>query len=297
MIVRLNTYLSATFLGALLLSISACTPSTQQHGSFINRLKNRGPVALSTENPYIASNLLVSREMDRSPEMRGFVETKGAPPAIEVDKPTFSSLTLKFYYPESREFYTLEEENDIWIIRGPNTIPRDTMKEVATLTRGMQGEPKLQLRVTSGQFKSAGTSPAPIAHSPASDSKPLSPLTPKAAIPKPSAEKPPSQDQEAAVILKIKELSANSTQAELSPKGDLVHYVTYPGETLSMISRWYTHDRANAGRIARVNGLADPSGLKIGDTIVIPSYLLKNKQRLSEEAVTQLLPTSLPKPK
>jgi len=83
--------------------------------------------------------------------------------------------------------------------------------------------------------------------------------------------------------------SAKGKPAETTPKGDIVHYVTYPGETLSMISRWYTDERENAGRIARINKLARPDKLELGDTVVIPSYLVKNKNRLTESAVKSLV--------
>ncbi len=73
-----------------------------------------------------------------------------------------------------------------------------------------------------------------------------------------------------------------TSQAELTPKGDLVHYITYPGENLYMIARWYTFDEHNAGKISRINGISDPSTLSPGDTVVVPKYLLKNSTRLSE---------------
>jgi len=55
-----------------------------------------------------------------------------------------------------------------------------------------------------------------------------------------------------------------------------------------MISRWYTLDARNLGRISRINNLKNPSQLEIGDTIVIPSYLVKNKNRLNEATVKTL---------
>ncbi|RIL09841.1 MAG: hypothetical protein DCC75_05645, partial [Proteobacteria bacterium] len=89
---------------------------------------------------------------------------------------------------------------------------------------------------------------------------------------------------------RIQELASkfSGQAAELSPKGDLVHYVTYPGETLSNIARWYTFERDNAARIARINDLKNPDQLSPGDTIVIPAYMLKNKVRLSEQALKEL---------
>jgi hypothetical protein len=81
--------------------------------------------------------------------------------------------------------------------------------------------------------------------------------------------------------------------AELSPKGDLVHYVTYPGETLYMIARWYTYDRENGPRLARINRLNNADRLALGDEIVVPAYMLKNKNRLSEEALKAYLKRGL----
>ena len=67
-----------------------------------------------------------------------------------------------------------------------------------------------------------------------------------------------------------------------------MHYVTFSGETLSILARWYTGDRSNAGKIARINRIADPDKLSTGDTIIIPAYLLRNKNRLTESGVKEL---------
>ena len=85
---------------------------------------------------------------------------------------------------------------------------------------------------------------------------------------------------------------SDGPEAELSPRGDLVHYVTFPGETLSMIARWYTGDRTNAGRIARMNGLPNPDQLRIGDSVVVPKYLLATTKRLTATAVEELAVTA-----
>jgi hypothetical protein len=84
--------------------------------------------------------------------------------------------------------------------------------------------------------------------------------------------------------------SLPAREAEISPKGDLVHYVTFPEETLSLVARWYTFDRNNAEKIGRMNQLPTSAPLSIGDTIIVPAYLLKNRSRLSEEAIKALAP-------
>jgi hypothetical protein len=55
-----------------------------------------------------------------------------------------------------------------------------------------------------------------------------------------------------------------------------------------MIARWYTGDRANVGRLARMNRMNRPDHLEIGDVIIIPSYLIRNRKRLTEKAVREL---------
>ena len=76
--------------------------------------------------------------------------------------------------------------------------------------------------------------------------------------------------------------------AELSPKGDLVHYVTSSAETLALLSRWYTRDSLNVDRIARINGMRPAAALSPGDTLIIPAYLLKNTARLTDDALGEM---------
>lgn len=271
-----------------LLLLIGCTETIRVNEGLISRLRDRGPVALSSENPYLAANLLVSRELERSAELKGFIEHRGAPNAIELEQPTLRPLLMHFYYPEEREMYTLEEVDRTWVIRGPLTIPREKMKQVATLTRDISGQPSLSdSEIKPGPFVSYNDKAKDFyGEKPSATEvgKPIDTLSR-------GAHTPPlqQQSQEQVISDTIASLRAEQRgEAEVTPKGDLVHYVTYPGETLSMISRWYTDDRANAGKIARINNLAKPNELEIGDMIVIPSYLVRNKIRMGEEVVKKL---------
>lgn len=261
----------------------------------LGRLKNRGLVPLSADNPYLAANLLVSKEMDKSEELRGFVQHRGAPAAIEVEKGTFSALVMKFYYPERDEYYSLEDVENTWIISGPFTIPASDLGKVAVYTRKTAMTPRL---AREEQSLPAGVPPLPAADTQqtvAAPSKPQgfqSPPLPEFHAPQPVSGAPSTAREtevsdEATLIRKIA-ASSPQTAAEITPRGDVVHYVTYPGETLSIISRWYTETRDNAGRLARINELKNPDRLALGDQIVIPAYLVKNKHRLSREAIESL---------
>ncbi len=250
----------------LILSLSSCASSAKLADPLVQRLNNRGPVALSPDNPFLAANLLVSREIERSPEVKGFVEHKGGPRALEVTKESFEPLILRFYYPESHEFFTLEEMDESWLITGPAAIPQDKMRTVAALTRNFEGEPKLG---------SEAARPAPHA-----TAAPLAPPTS-------TSEDAPSSTPPTNALQQIID-SEPGVKAELTSRGDLVHFVSFSGETLSLISRWYTGDRDNAGRIARINEIKNPAALSIGDQVVIPSYVLKNTKRLTEPALKRL---------
>ena len=72
--------------------------------------------------------------------------------------------------------------------------------------------------------------------------------------------------------------------------GDLIHYVSFPGETLAIVSTWYTGDIANSGALSRINELKTPHTLTPGQQIRIPSYLLKKKTPLPKSALSAVAP-------
>jgi len=63
------------------------------------------------------------------------------------------------------------------------------------------------------------------------------------------------------------------------------HQVKYSGETLGLISRWYTGRTDNWKRIAEVNPSLKPSRISIGDIILIPNRLVSNSDPLPRKAV------------
>jgi len=78
--------------------------------------------------------------------------------------------------------------------------------------------------------------------------------------------------------------------AEITPKGDLVHYVTFPEETLLIITQWYTKDPSNVEAIARINGIKEQDHLTPGNSIIIPGYLVRNKNVLPEVSIKMQMP-------
>jgi LysM repeat protein len=72
----------------------------------------------------------------------------------------------------------------------------------------------------------------------------------------------------------------------------LVHTVTWPGETLALIAKWYTGDTENWRAIAKANPRLNPRRIRLGSQIQIPSELVKNREPMPKEFVTHRGATS-----
>ncbi|MBX7145264.1 MAG: hypothetical protein K1X79_12490 [Oligoflexia bacterium] len=247
----------------LIALLTGCSQQIHGHHHLVERLNNRGMVGVSANNPYIAANLLLTREMELSSDLKGFIEHRGLPGALEVKRETFGPLFLHFYYPKEKQSYSLEDIGDqSWLIKGPFPLSGVLSAQANALSYG--------------QDSAAGfSSPSVAAASPS--------ISPTAAV-------ATSGESEVALVERLSK--ASSALAEISPRGDIVHYVTSPKETLSIIARWYTGEVDNAGRLASINKLSASTlpdkALSAGDTIIIPSYMAKNKHRLDEKAIDAL---------
>ncbi len=68
-----------------------------------------------------------------------------------------------------------------------------------------------------------------------------------------------------------------------------MHTVKYPGETLGIISLWYTKNVNNWKPILVQNPELDEKRIKIGDQIRIPEYLIARKGALTEDFVRKIV--------
>jgi hypothetical protein len=73
-----------------------------------------------------------------------------------------------------------------------------------------------------------------------------------------------------------------------------VHTVKYPGETLRIISKWYTGDENNWEAIAKANPYMDYEKMQAGARVFIPENLLKTTDPLSEGFISDLIQKSKP---
>lgn len=390
--------------------LSGCGTQIDFREALLERLNNRGPVPLSPDNPYLAANMMVAREAERSAELKGFIKFRGAPPLIEVESPIFGNTIINFYYPREKEQYILEGVQGSWLIRGPfpiDSLKLSTLLPITPLGERMKTLPTAAVAPASAnptttpheefvpavrQSEQAGPDVPPLVSSPSPPLVPeigvssawkgpfTSPLpnpvstpslkepVPAKHLPEPRAPHGPVREQKVPMARSVESLHQSSEDsagrkgrsveaakplatpdaaprgptgvaaspsdepliapeeseglsltearagkapsatldtvgakrvisilgnisklpAEVSPRGDVVHYVTYPNESLELISEWYTFDRENTPRLARINRLSQPVRLSVGDTVVVPGYLVRNKFRLTEEALLAL---------
>jgi len=72
----------------------------------------------------------------------------------------------------------------------------------------------------------------------------------------------------------------------LSPKPAYhVHTVKWPGESLSIISKWYTGDMENWRALARANPGLDPNRIHVGERVQIPLSILKTGEPMPRDFV------------
>ena len=62
-----------------------------------------------------------------------------------------------------------------------------------------------------------------------------------------------------------------------------VHEVQWPGESLSIIAKWYTGDGKNWKALAKANTSLDPNLIRIGDRIVIPRSMIENDKQMPRD--------------
>ena len=63
------------------------------------------------------------------------------------------------------------------------------------------------------------------------------------------------------------------------------HKVKYPGESLSIITKWYTGDVKNWRSVAKVNPKLNPNRITVGDKIRIPNKLLRTQKPMPRSFV------------
>jgi len=65
------------------------------------------------------------------------------------------------------------------------------------------------------------------------------------------------------------------------------HTVSWPGESMSLIARWFTGASKNWRKLAKANPRINPNRIKKGNVIVIPTKLLKTREPLPQKVAAR----------
>ncbi len=292
---------SRTLLCLIALLLVSSTGCAFRRVNLKEQLANQGPQALSAENPYVAANQLLAEEVEGSSTLRGFVSIRGTPDALEVKKDLAANPIIQLYYLDKTESYVLERLLNDWVIKGPDTIPREFLGSFFGV---IQTEGKAPL-VLSGEVVRQVAAPRFTPRNPTNSSstnggqraKPSNSINNNVSQPTPLTENvavnrgvnggansganPP--------VRSVAPPSPVNMTANESLSGDVMHTVQFQGETLRIISIWYTGSVENAERLGRINGLTDPNHMELGQVIRIPRYLTRNTRPLTEQDVQKLI--------
>lgn len=262
-------------------SLLFCGCSTSSEFYLRDELANRGPIALSPSNPFVAGNLFVAKEMKHSDIFRGFIKYRGTPDAVEVRTSHFKPIRVYLFYLGEAEAYLMEQGGGDWILRGPDKIPAQLMASFFNVSPAGTHAPLVTDNYEAG-LTTGSAEDAPV--------KSLRPVPEIRSLRKVPPLRSPNNDK-TKPVRKQSDDSAQTTenrQVENSASGDVIHRVIYPGETLRIITNWYTGDVNNTGRIARINGIENANVLRIDQTVRIPRYLLKTTKPLPQAEITRM---------
>jgi len=245
------------------------------HHSLIQSAKDRGPIAISTENPYLVGNRVLDLEMERSAELEGFIQRRGGPAAIEVRRELFSAMELILFYPENNHYYEALETSEGWLIDGPKEISPEKRIQLSAIIGAIE--------VPSEQTV-AGDEILYIEPDSQIQAEPTSGISP---APKSG---PGSQSSQQNLTAQRVDSLISKHQLPDAPthgRGDVVHRVTQYRESADLLAQWYTHDASNGARIARLNQLRADVPLDPTTEIIIPSYLVKVRKHPTAEVMRE----------
>lgn len=235
----------------------AISSSPREGYSLLEGLAGKGPFVISEKESYLAGYQLLDNERRKRSQLHALIAQKGFPATLQVLPPIEGQWPLILRYTTPAETYEVTFHNQETVIIGP-------------------GEPSSHALLGTSSDARASLRISPI------------PRNSQKERPRTNNERLRSDYSDRNALLTRLVTSAPQHNAERTPHGDLVHYVTYEGETLSLIARWYTLDASNVARITRTNSLPHPDHLEIGDEIIIPSYLIKNGKLLEQPSLKAL---------
>ncbi len=256
-------------------------------------ISNRGMIPVSPTNAYVGSNLFLSQQMENSPELYHFIESRGAPHAIRVNERPNRNPELIMYYPREDALYIAELSASRsmynWIARGPHKIPRYESATLSQPSFDVKGEPLLALfdreirfppKYPQTSLKTVAIPKLPEIKPPP---KPARHITRAKPAPKKS-EPPKAPTQPVYKPLNMDQMAIQMSQgfAERDKNGDLIHTVKSDAEKIEDIAKWYTGDVKNGDTLLKATGLEGIKTLTKGLRIRVPFAHVKNTKQMTE---------------
>jgi hypothetical protein len=280
----------ACFLFILSAFFAGCVP----HINVPPGLANKGILPLSSTDAFLGSNLFIAREVERSAYLYHFLQSHGAPAAIEIIQERGYDTKLLLFYPKQKSvFVALPDQKELnrqWIVRGPYQVTRLDYRQLQRIQKALKGEPLFHIYGRDYRFQTYNKQepreivklvlpPAPKTTSKkkvksskkTGSSKQKAPTITAKKEPEPKEFKPLNVDQQALLM--------SRGFAERAENGDIIHTVKHENESLELISRWYTSSKKNTQKLQDLNGLPN-TPLAVGTRITIPADLVRKTKAM-----------------
>jgi len=254
--------LTAIFL--LLLPLLFQTSCSREANYLIPQLANSGPKPISTQNAYVAPNLLLATELANSKVVQNLTTQAGMPDAIEIERQGLQPYHLLFYYLNDKSYYDLQRHKSEWIVAGPERIAASKMKEVQAATKGKTAK---QPALHDGGLNTLGDKAIASA-----DDNETAPIV-------------VDYNKRSTRIKSSGERSKRGSYVGDTSKQDVIHTVQYQGETMAALAKWYAEDESYIATLERINSIDADATLTIGQKITIPSYMVKQRKPLPEAVI------------
>lgn len=280
-------------------TLLACVPANDSYPT----LSNQGILSLSTVNPYLGTNLFLSREMESSRYLHNFIRGNGAPVAIEIMDPPMSATRMLMFYPSQKSVYAadlvVQSESRQWVVQGPFPIARRDYRNLLQMELSMHGEPVFL--IDGNQVRYPGQRPKPPVQRVVLPAVPTPRPTPRPVIRRPAAAQPAQQAKPQPTATPLASPTAtlpfgvpgigkdfkplNTDQqaylisqgyAERADNGDIIHTVSGDKENLKAIAKWYTESESTVDAIVSANGVKEDTPLVTGTKLRIPMEHIKN---------------------
>ena len=260
-IIRATFFISLLILSGCNFIRTAPSSTDSELPLMLEALEGKDPLILSEENEHLAPNRLVHLLREESSSLKGFILRRGIPDAVRVVDSSQDKSKVDLYYLSPDELFRIEQEKSVWVILGPTQIQRDFLLPL-----------KRNIRKTiSTQQREASIAPPLDAPS-------------ERFLSIEQIDSPNSLREE---VLKLTRGSTIPI-AERNEKGDVSHRVISRQENMLILALWYTFEKENAPRLARMNGKQISASLEPGELVQIPAYLVKNDRVLEAENASKI---------